>query len=133
MNSRSPGRLFLLPIRPGFVRWDRAYTTSPTTVVLPNNQLGPNRYVETGMVIDNPPPKLGPILHFDWNANLTGDYKLSDTVALRAGIGEDLVRYRTNVVAVPGIGDPPYLSWVSHENFINRGNWSYQLGPVFSF
>ncbi len=120
-------------IRPGFVRWDRAYTTSPTTVVLPNNQLGPNRYVETGMVIENPPPKLGPILHFDWNANLTGDYKLSDTVALRVGIGEDLVRYRTNMVAAPGIGDPPYVSWLSHENYITRGNWSYQLGPVFSF
>ncbi len=120
-------------IRPRFVRWNRAYTTSPTTVVLPNNQLGPNRYVETGRVIDDAPPKLGPILHFDWNANLTGDCKLSNTVALRAGIGEDLVCYRSNVVAAPGVGDQPYVSWLSRENYINRGNWSYQLRPVFPF
>ena len=120
-------------VRPGFVRWDRAYVTSPTTVVLPNNQLGPDRYVETGMVVQNPPPALRPIMHFEWNANLTGDYKLSPVLALRAGIGEDLIRYRTNVVAAPGIGEPPYVSWLSHENFINRGNWSYQMGPVFSF
>jgi hypothetical protein len=122
-----------LALRPGFVRWDRAYTTSPTTVVLPNNQLGPDRYVQEGTTIRNPPPASGPITHFDWNANLTADYKLSETVALRAGIGEDLIRYRTNIVAAPGIGEPPYVSWLSRENYINRGNWSYQVGPVFSF
>jgi hypothetical protein len=54
-------------------------------------------------------------------------------VALRTGIGEDLVRYRTNVLAADGVGEPPYLSWLSRENYINRGNWSYQFGPVFSF
>jgi hypothetical protein len=120
-------------VRPGFVRWDRAYTTSSTTIVLPNNQLGPDRYVQTGQVIENPPAKLGPILHFDWNVQMTGDYKLSSGVALRAGIGEDLVRYRTNVLAAEGVGEPPYLSWLSRENYVNRGNWSYQFGPVFSF
>jgi hypothetical protein len=120
-------------VRPGFVRWDRAYTTSSTTIVLPNNQLGQDRYVQTGQVIENPPPKLGPILHFDWNVQMTGDYKLSSGVALRAGIGEDLVRYRTNVLAAEGVGEPPYLSWLSRENYVNRGNWSYQFGPVFSF
>ena len=122
-----------LAVRPGFVRWDRAYTSSPTTILLPNNQLGPDRYVETGKVVQNPPPVLGPIQHFDWNVNLTGDYKISPEIALRAGIGEDLVRYRTNVLAADGVGEPPYLSWLSRENYINRGNWSYQLGPVFSF
>jgi hypothetical protein len=115
------------------VRWDRAYTTSPTTILLPNNQLGPDRYVQTGEMITNPPPALGPILHFDWNVNFTGDYKLSPGVALRAGISEDLVRYRTNMLAADGVGEPPYLSWLSRENYINRGNWSYQVGPVFSF
>ena len=120
-------------VRPGFVRWDRAYTTSPTTILLPNNQLGPDRYVQTGEMITNPPPALGPILHFDWNVNFTGDYKLSPGVALRAGISEDLVRYRTNMLAADGVGEPPYLSWLSRENYINRGNWSYQVGPVFSF
>jgi hypothetical protein len=120
-------------VRPGFVRWDRSYTSSPTTILLPNNQLGPDGYLETGKVVQNPPPALGPILHFDWNVNLTGDYKLSRGVALRAGVGEDLVRYRSNVMAADGVGVPPYLSWLSRENYINRGNWSYQLGPVFSF
>ena len=120
-------------VRPGFVRWDRALTTSLTTIVLPNNQLGPSRYDEQGTVIQNPAPQVGFIAHFDWNVNLTGDYKLTPTLALRAGIGEDLLRYRTNRVDPLGIGEPPYISFLSHENFINRGNWSYQLGPVFSF
>ena len=129
----SPRYAMRVALRPGFVRWDRAMMTSPTTVVLPNNQLGPDRYVQTGTVVENPPPQLGPITHFEWNVNLTGDYKLSNTLALRAGFGEDLIRYRTNVVAAPGVGEAPYVSWLSHENFVNRGNWSYQFGPVFSF
>ena len=122
-----------LALRPGIVRWDRAFTTSPTTIVLPNNQLGPDRYDEQGTVTQNPTPQVGPIAHFDWNVNLTGDYKLTPALALRAGIGEDLLRYRTNRVTPPGVGAPPYVSFLSHENFINRGNWSYQVGPVFSF
>ena len=31
------------------------------------------------------------------------------------------------------IGKPPYLSWLSKEQYINRGNFTMQLGPVFSF
>jgi hypothetical protein len=119
-------------VRPGFVRFDHAYQTSPTSVILQNNGLGPVSQLP-GMEVQNPPPTLGDITHFAWNVNLTGDYKVTGSVAFRAGIGEDLVRYRSNHVDPPGIGEPPYVSWLSKENFINRGNWSYQVGPVFSF
>jgi hypothetical protein len=119
-------------VRPGFVRFDHAYQTSPTSIILQTNGLGPvSQY--PGTEVRNPPPTLGDITHFAWNVNLTGDYKVTDSVAFRAGIGEDLVRYRSNQVNPPGTGEPPYVSWLSTENFINRGNWSYQAGPVFSF
>ncbi|MGI8772088.1 MAG: hypothetical protein ACR2JE_11705 [Acidobacteriaceae bacterium] len=121
-----------LAVRPGFVRFDRAYQTSPTSIILRNNALGPvSQY--PGTEVQNPPPTVGDITHFAWNFNLTGDYKVTDSVAFRAGIGENLVRYRSNFVNPPGIGEPPYVSWLAKENFINRGKWSYQVGPVFSF
>ncbi len=119
-------------LRPGFVRFDRAYQTSTTSIILRNNGLGPvSQY--PGTEVQNPPPAAGDINHFAWNANLTGDYKVTNSVAFRMGIGEDLVRYRSNFLNPPGLGEPPYLSWLAKENFINRGNWSYQVGPVFSF
>jgi hypothetical protein len=119
-------------VRPGFVRFDRAYQTSPTTVILANNGLGPVSDLP-GTTVVNPPPTVGDITHFAWNVNLTGDYKFTRSLAFRAGMGESVVRYRQNQVNPPGIGEPPYVSWLSKQNFINRGNWSYQVGPVFSF
>jgi hypothetical protein len=123
-----------LALRPGFVRFDRAWTSSPTSEILPSQIPGiADVPPSTGKTVVNPPPAIGAIHHFAWNLNLTGDYKLSQHVGLRVGIGEDLVRYRTNQVDPPGVGRPPYYSWLSKENFINRGNWSYQLGPAFYF
>lgn len=124
-----------LAVRPGLVRFGRAWTSSPDTIILPSHLPGiPDVPPSKGsIVIVNSPPKIGPIHHFAWNVNLTGDYKLTQHLALRAGIGEDLIRYRTNQVDPPGIGTPPYQSWLSKQNFLNRGGWSYQLGPAFSF
>lgn len=123
-----------IAVRPGFVQFDDAYETSP--------QPG------------EPTPEQGTITHFAWNFMLTTDYKLSKKFALRAGVGDTLVRYRqpcldgsgvglppllswldhgTSCTEDPGIGKPPYLSWLSHEDFINRGGVQVQLGPVFSF
>lgn len=133
---------FKAALRPGFVRFDRAYQSSLVSVVLPSHlpgipDFGPSPDAGQpggpGSIVVNPPPHVGNITHFAWNVNLTGDYKVTRSVALRAGIGENLVRYRSNKIDPPGIGEPPYLSWLSKENFINRGNWSYQVGPVFSF
>ena len=127
-----------LAVRPGLIRFGRAWKSSPETVILPSHLPGipdvtPSPAAAGSTVMQNPPPAIGPIHHFAWNVNLTGDYKLTRHLALRVGIGEDLVRYRTDQVDPPGIGDPPYLSWMSKQNFLNRGNWSYQLGPAFSF
>lgn len=127
-----------LAVRPGVIRFSRAWSSSPETVILPSQLPGipdvpPSSSEPDGTVIVNPPPSVGAIHHFAWNLNLTGDYKLTRHFGLRAGIGEDLVRYRTNQVDPPGIGNPPYQSWLSKENFLNRGNWSYQLGPAFYF
>lgn len=103
-----------LVVRPGFVQFDNAYLTSP---------------VDGSSVI----PERGTITHFAWNAAVSGDYRLGRNFALRGTIGETLVRYRTAMVDPPGIGTAPYLSWLSHENFVNRGNWIFEAGPVFRF
>lgn len=101
-----------LAIRPGFIRFDHAYLTSP----VPG---------------DAQVPEIGAITHFAWNAALSGDYRIGRNFALRGTLGQTLVRYRTANEDPPGIGTVPYLSWLSHENFINRGNWVFEVGPVF--
>jgi hypothetical protein len=102
-----------LALRPGFVQFDKAYETSP--------------------VAGSPEPATGTITHFAWNAAVTADYRIGKNFALRTTVGETLVRYRTDVEDPPGIGTVPYLSWLSHENFVNRGNWTIEAGPVFRF
>ncbi|HWF66672.1 MAG TPA: hypothetical protein VN670_05180 [Acidobacteriaceae bacterium] len=102
-----------LALRPGFVSFDNAYETSPNT--------------------DIPVPQQGQITHFTWNVAVSGDYRLSRHFAWRAELQNSVIRYRSAYVDPPGIGTPPYLSWLSHEYFVNRGNWVYQSGPVFRF
>lgn len=132
-----------LSIRPGFLQWKNAYLTS-IPLSTPTQPAPPNP----------PTPQLGTITHFAWNAMLAGDYKLNQHVALRAGIEETLVRYRnacldssgigisggmqwlnyqTPCQVSAGVGKQPYLSFLSHQDFVNRGSWGIQLGPVFSF
>lgn len=130
-------------IRPGLVRFSDAYVTSPRTFAVTTYPQGIATHGgnadSTGVpgVIDanGTPnqPKSGDIDHFAWDANLSLDYKLTRNIAVRFGVDETVVRYRTNKVDAPGIGTPPYLSWLSKEQYINRGNYSLQIGPVFSF
>ncbi len=133
-----------LALRPGLVHYNRAYETSPQSFVINTypqgvgtTQVTPPGTIQPPGVIDAngtpEEPKLGSITHFSWDVDLSVDYRLTKRLSLRTGISENLVRYRTDKVNAPGIGAPPYLSWLSKENFINRGNYSYQLGPVFSF
>ena len=130
-------------LRPGVVRFSNAYETSPQTVVIstyppgigtldadPASRVGPGVIDANGLPNR---PKLGSIHHFDWNVNLSADYRVSRQFGVRFGVTDNMIRYRTDKVNAPGIGVPPYLSWLSRENFINRGNVGYQLGPVFSF
>ncbi len=133
-----------LSIRPGFVQWNNAYLTSLplSTATVPAPP-------------DPPTPQLGTITHFAWNTMLAGDYKFTQHFALRVGLEETLVRYRnacldSSGVGIPfdldtlvdrhtacqvtaGRGVPPYITFLSHQDFVNRGSWGIQLGPVFSF
>ena len=130
-------------LRPGVVHFDNAYLTSPQPVVVTTTPPGigtlgadPASHMGPGVVDANgqpDEPQLGGISHFDWNVNVAADYRISPRFGIRFGINDDIVRYRTDKVDAPGIGAPPYLRWLSKENFINRGNVGYQLGPVFSF
>jgi hypothetical protein len=103
-----------LAIRPGFVQFEDAYLTSPAPA-------------------STKEPETGTITHFVWNAAVSVDYRVARNFAFRATLGETLVRYRTATEDPPGIGTVPYLSWLSHENFVNRGNWTFETGPVFRF
>ncbi len=78
-------------------------------------------------------PALGPVTHFVWNASLSYDYKVARHLGMRLAVDENVVRYRTDKVDAPGSGAPPYVSWLSKQNFINRGNYALRVGPVFSF
>jgi hypothetical protein len=44
-----------------------------------------------------------------------------------------LIRYESTVRDPPGIGTPPWLSFLSHDNYINSTNWGTTVGPVFRF
>ncbi len=130
-------------VRPGLVRFSNAYLTSPKPVVVTTYPQGiathggnADSATGPGVVDANGTPQqpsLGDINHFVWDVNLSFDYKLTHNLAFRFGVDEAVVRYRTDKVDAPGIGTPPYLSWLSKKQFINRGNYSLQLGPVFSF
>jgi hypothetical protein len=120
-------------VRPGFIRFDRAQQTSPTTTIIYPLYPGTTVNAVLGPTTVNPPPPIGPITHFAWNINLSADYGVTRFFSIRTSVSENLVRYRTPFVDPPDPGTPPYLSYLSRENFLNRGNWSYQAGPVFSF
>ncbi len=130
-------------IRPGLVRYSRAYLTSPQLFPVLS---WPPRIATHGGDADSLPvpgvidasglpdePALGAIHHFVWDFNLGLDYRLNKHLAFRVGLDDPIVRYRTDKVDAPGLGKPPYLSWLSKQQFINRGNFNLQLGPVVSF
>jgi hypothetical protein len=43
------------------------------------------------------------------------------------------VRYKSPVEDPPGIGKPPFLTWLSKDNYSNQSNWFAQTGPVIRF
>jgi len=64
---------------------------------------------------------------------LSNDYKLSKTVAIRTSIADTIVRYKSPIEDPPGIGKPPFLSWLSKDEYTNKSNWSAETGPVIRF
>ena len=130
-------------MRPGVVRYNRAYLRSPQTFPVLTY---PPRIATHGGDADGLPvpgvvdangtayePSLGPIHHFVWDWNVGLDYRVTRRVSFRVALEDAVVRYRTDKVDAPGIGAPPYLSWLSKQQFLNRGNFVLQTGPVFSF
>jgi hypothetical protein len=63
----------------------------------------------------------------------SNDYKLSKTVAIRTSIADTIVRYKSAIEDPPGIGKPPFLSWLSKDEYTNKSNWSCETGPVIRF
>jgi hypothetical protein len=63
---------------------------------------------------------------------LSNDIKLSPLLSMRFSIGDTIVRTGTLDGQV-GIGSPPYLSWLSKEQYANRSTWSSAVGPVLRF
>ena len=130
-------------MRPGVVRFSNAYLRSPqlypVTAYPPGiathggdaDGLPVPGVINANGTADQPP--LGPLHHFVWDWNLALDYRLTRRVAFRLGLEDAVIRYRTDKVDAPGVGEPPYVSWLSKEQYINRGNFTMQLGPVFSF
>ena len=64
---------------------------------------------------------------------LSNDHKISNSVGLRSSFGVVMVRYRNAAKTPPGIGEPPYLSWLSHDSYTTRSTWTCEMGPVFHF
>ena len=66
-------------------------------------------------------------------ATLSGDLRVTDHIGFRATAVQMLIRYKSPVRDLDGMGTPPRLSFLSHDNYINSTNWGVQLGPVFRF
>jgi hypothetical protein len=101
-------------LRPGFLSYDGAYLTAPSTT--------------------NPTPEIGRITHFVTSLAITGDYGIGRHFAVRISMGNTPVRYYTyRFDRPPGVGTMPYLFWISPKVFATNENWTYQTGPVLRF
>ena len=100
-------------VRPGFLSYDRAYESTPSS--------------------SNPTPSIGRITHFAAALAINGDYNVARHLALRGVFGNTAVRYRGPNLSAPTPGKPPYLNWLSRENFLTNENWAYQAGAVLRF
>jgi hypothetical protein len=78
-------------------------------------------------------PSESTVTHTAMTIMVSNDYKLSSRFAFRSSFGATIVRYRNPAPAPPGIGTPPYLSWLSHDSFTNTPNWICEIGPLFHF
>ncbi len=111
-----PYNTLSLVVRPGFVREQASISsTSDSTLSSYTEQLGST------------------VSHAATTIMLSNDYKISKSVGLRSSFGVVMVRYRNAAKTPPGIGEPPYLSWLSHDSYTNRSTLTYEMGPIFHF
>ncbi len=94
-----------LALKPGFATWSH---------VLPESAGRPDHRTS----------------NFAAAAEASGDARINKHLALRVTVEQLLIRYRSPITDPPGIGTPPDLSFLSHENFINSTNWGVRVGPV---
>jgi hypothetical protein len=66
-------------------------------------------------------------------AAVEGDIRVNEHLAFRAAVEQMLIRYKSPVRDPEGIGEPPRLSFLSHDNYINSTNWGVRIGPVLRF
>jgi hypothetical protein len=83
--------------------------------------------------VSNPNP--APQRNFNFSALLAVDLDLRvyRGVGFRVAAEQMVIRYKSAVRDPDGIGSPPYLSFLSHDNYINSTNWGVRVGPVFQF
>jgi hypothetical protein len=125
---QTPNYSLKIAVRPGFVSYNRAYFLSPASYTLGFD--GAPAYPEAPPAPTDP----GRITHFATALTINADYGFTRHFALRATFGNTPVRYKTQYLdRVPGIGTPPYLSFISPNIFATNENWTYQIGPVIRF
>jgi len=66
-------------------------------------------------------------------AAISGDIRLSTHLGFRMTLEQTLIRYKSPDRDPDGIGTPPRLSFLSHDNYINSTNWGVRVGPVLRF
>jgi hypothetical protein len=73
------------------------------------------------------------VTHTAASVMLANDYKINRRFAVRSSFGALVVRYRTPVRDPECVGTPPYITFLSKDNFTNHTTWIWQGGPVFHF
>ena len=101
-----------LAIAPGFASWERTLSTPTAT---------------------DPDPPSTREFTFSTTATISGDIRFTNHLAFRTSVDQMLIRYKSPYRDPPGIGEPPRLSFLSHDNYINSTNWGIRVGPVLSF
>jgi hypothetical protein len=81
----------------------------------------------------DPNPGLRRSFNFSAVAALSGDIRFTRHFAIRASLEQMLIRFKSPIRDPPGIGTPPRLSFLSHDNYINSTNWGVSVGPVIRF
>jgi hypothetical protein len=82
---------------------------------------------------DNPNPSPQRNFNFSAVAALSTDVRFTQHLAFRVKTEQMLIRYKSLIRDPDGIGTPPFLNFLSHDNYINSTNWGVSLGPVLRF
>jgi hypothetical protein len=65
--------------------------------------------------------------------SIANDVKVNRLFSMRVSVADTIVRYSNGVENEAGIGTPPYLSWLSKQDYKNESTWSSEIGPVLRF